>query len=178
MCNKCYNARFYYLFYRLYSKHSSLLYKSSPMIKVILIHGPNLNLLGQREPSIYGTLTLDEVNKDLVEKAHNLGISLTTFQSNSEGAIIDCVQQCRSNVDGIIINPAGLTHTSVALRDALLAAESPFIEVHLSNIHSREDFRRHSYLADKAIGVICGFGAMSYSLALQAMGSTLEKRLR
>lgn len=147
------------------------------MTTVQLIHGPNLNLLGQREPDIYGSQSLEQLNQALVAQAQGLEVELHAFQSNSEGSIIDCIQQCRSKVDGIIINPAGLTHTSVALRDALLAVELPFIEVHLSNIHARESFRTHSYLADKAVGVICGFGATSYSLAVQAMADVLEKRL-
>jgi 3-dehydroquinate dehydratase II len=134
---------------------------------ILVIHGPNLNLLGKREPDVYGRLTLDDINHQLIQQAQESSIQLETFQSNWEGAIVDRIHQAQ--VDGIqfiIINPAALTHTSVAVRDALLGVAIPFIEVHLSNVHAREAFRHHSYLSDKAVGVICGLGAQGYSFAL------------
>jgi 3-dehydroquinate dehydratase-2 len=132
-----------------------------------VLHGPNLNLLGSREPGIYGTHTLEQINADLVDLAAVAGASLNTFQSNHEGALIDRVQAARTDgSDFIIINPAALTHTSVGLRDALAAVNLPFIEVHLSNIHQRETFRHHSYFSELAVGVICGLGADGYRLAL------------
>ena len=134
---------------------------------ILVIHGPNLNLLGKREPDVYGRLTLDDINHQLIQQAQKSSIQLETFQSNWEGAIVDRIHQAQ--VDGIqfiIINPAALTHTSVAVRDALLGVAIPFIEVHLSNVHAREAFRHHSYLSDKAVGVICGLGAQGYSFAL------------
>ena len=134
---------------------------------ILVIHGPNLNLLGMREPEVYGSLTLNDINQQLIAQAENASISLDTFQSNWEGAIVDCIHQAPADgVQFIIINPAALTHTSVALRDALLGVAIPFIEVHLSNVHAREAFRHHSYLSDKAVGVICGLGAQGYSAAL------------
>ena len=134
---------------------------------ILVIHGPNLNLLGKREPEVYGYLTLEDINQQLISQAQNASISIDTFQSNWEGAIVDRIHQ--AVLDGtqyIIINPAALTHTSVAVRDALLGVAIPFIEVHLSNVHAREAFRHHSYLSDKAIGVICGLGAKGYAAAL------------
>ncbi|NHC04081.1 type II 3-dehydroquinate dehydratase [Acinetobacter sp. 187] len=134
---------------------------------ILVIHGPNLNLLGKREPEVYGHLTLDDINQQLVQQAQETAIQLQTFQSNWEGAIVDRIHQAQTDgVDFIIINPAALTHTSVAVRDALLGVAIPFIEVHLSNVHAREAFRHHSYLSDKAVGVICGLGAQGYSFAL------------
>ncbi|MBL8286061.1 type II 3-dehydroquinate dehydratase [Acinetobacter johnsonii] len=134
---------------------------------ILVIHGPNLNLLGKREPEVYGSLTLNDINQQLIAQAENASISLDTFQSNWEGAIVDRIHQAPADgVQFIIINPAALTHTSVALRDALLGVAIPFIEVHLSNVHAREAFRHHSYLSDKAVGVICGLGAQGYSAAL------------
>lgn len=136
-------------------------------MQILVIHGPNLNLLGTREPSIYGPNTLDEINEDLKLCAAASGASLTTFQSNHEGALIDRVQAAFSDgTSFIIINPAALTHTSVGLRDALAAINVPFIEVHLSNIHRREAFRHHSYFSDQAQGVICGLGPFGYRAAL------------
>ena len=127
---------------------------------ILVIHGPNLNLLGKREPEVYGHLTLDNINQQLIAQAEQASITLDTFQSNWEGAIVDRIHQAQTEgVKLIIINPAALTHTSVALRYALLGVAIPFIEVHLSNVHAREAFRHHSYLSDKAIGVICGLGA-------------------
>ena len=136
-------------------------------MQILVLHGPNLNLLGSREPGIYGTQTLEQINADLVDLAAVGGASLNTFQSNHEGALIDRVQAARTDgSDFIIINPAALTHTSVGLRDALAAVNLPFIEVHLSNIHQREAFRHHSYFSGLAVGVICGLGADGYRLAL------------
>ena len=134
---------------------------------ILVIHGPNLNLLGKREPEVYGSLTLDDINQQLITQAQQSSVTLNTFQSNWEGAIVDRIHQAQQEgVQFIIINPAALTHTSVALRDALLGVAIPFIEVHLSNVHAREAFRHHSYLSDKAIGVICGLGAKGYHFAL------------
>ena len=134
---------------------------------ILVIHGPNLNLLGQREPEVYGHLTLDNINQQLIAQAKQNSITLDTFQSNWEGAVVDRIHQAQKDgVQYIIINPAALTHTSVAVRDALLGVAIPFIEVHLSNVHAREAFRHHSYLSDKAIGVICGLGAKGYAAAL------------
>ena len=134
---------------------------------VLVIHGPNLNLLGKREPEVYGHLTLADINQDLLAKAQAQQIYLEHFQSNWEGAVVDRIHQAQlDGVQFIIINPAALTHTSVAIRDALLGVAIPFIEVHLSNVHSREAFRHHSYLSDKAVGVICGLGAKGYTYAL------------
>jgi len=133
-----------------------------------VLHGPNLNLLGRREPEIYGRKTLADINRRLIAQGKAAGVKVSCFQSNHEGALIDRVQQTRTEeVAFIIINPAGLTHTSVALRDALAAVAIPFIEVHLSNIHAREPFRRHSYFSDRAAGTICGLGAFGYEVALQ-----------
>ncbi|MCG2572296.1 type II 3-dehydroquinate dehydratase [Acinetobacter sp. ME22] len=135
--------------------------------RILVIHGPNLNLLGKREPEVYGHLTLNDINQSLIEQAKQLDCSLDTFQSNHEGAIVDRIHLAQEQgVQFIIINPAAYTHTSVALRDALLGVNIPFIEVHLSNVHAREAFRHHSYLSDKAVGVICGLGAKGYHFAL------------
>ena len=134
---------------------------------ILVIHGPNLNLLGKREPEVYGYLTLEDINQQLSLQAQEQSIQLETFQSNWEGAIVDRIHQAQTEgVKFIIINPAALTHTSVAVRDALLGVAIPFIEVHFSNVHAREAFRHHSYLSDKAVGVICGLGAQGYSFAL------------
>lgn len=134
---------------------------------ILVIHGPNLNLLGKREPEVYGHLTLDDINQQLSAQAKNATLELDSFQSNWEGAIVDRIHQAQQDgVQYIIINPAALTHTSVAVRDALLGVAIPFVEVHLSNVHAREAFRHHSYLSDKAISVICGLGAKGYAAAL------------
>lgn len=133
---------------------------------VLLVNGPNLNLLGTREPQLYGSTTLADVVSAAQSQADELGIKLHTFQSNHEGAIIDRIQEARGNCHFAIINPGGLTHTSVALRDALLGVEIPFVEVHVSNIHAREPWRNHSYLSDKAVGVICGLGVFGYTAAM------------
>lgn len=136
-------------------------------VNVLVIHGPNLNLLGQREPEIYGHLSLNDINQQLKNLASQHDIQLDCFQSNIEGVIVDRIQQAlQQNVQWIIINPAAYTHTSVAIRDALLGVAIPFIEVHLSNVHAREPFRQHSYLSDQARGVICGLGAFGYQSAL------------
>jgi 3-dehydroquinate dehydratase II len=136
--------------------------------KILVLHGPNLNLLGTREPEIYGRETLADVNRRLIALGKATGATVICFQSNDEGALIDRVQQSRKEqVAYIIINPAGFTHTSVALRDALAGVAIPFIEVHLSNIHAREPFRRHSYFSDQAAGTICGLGSRGYELALE-----------
>lgn len=139
------------------------------MAKILVLHGPNLNLLGSREPEVYGRKTLADINAELAELAQAAGHELAWCQANAEHQLIERVHQARDEqVAFILINPAGYTHTSIALRDALLAVAIPFIEVHLSNVHARETFRHHSYFSDVAVGVICGFGADSYSLALSA----------
>ena len=136
-------------------------------MNVLVLHGPNLNLLGTREPAVYGSATLPDIEHELTQIATQAGSRLQSFQSNHEGALIDRVHAARADgTDFILINPAGLTHTSVALRDALAAVAIPFVEVHLSNIHRREPFRHHSYFSDLAEGVICGLGAQGYALAL------------
>ncbi|CAJ0848040.1 type II 3-dehydroquinate dehydratase [Ralstonia flatus] len=134
---------------------------------VLVLHGPNLNLLGTREPEVYGATTLADINAALVERAAARGVTLAHFQSNHEGALVDRIHAAKSEgVEFIIINPAAYTHTSVALRDALAGVVIPYIEVHLSNVHRREPFRHHSYLADQAVGVICGLGWRGYLAAL------------
>lgn len=144
---------------------------------VLVINGPNLNLLGTREPEVYGKTTLDDITQKLQNQAVNAGISLDSYQSNHEGELIDRVQKAkRDGVGFIIINPGGFTHTSVALRDALAGVAIPFIEVHLSNIHQREEFRKHSYFSDLAMGVICGLGAKGYELALSAIQETIASK--
>ena len=135
---------------------------------ILVLHGPNLNLLGLREPEHYGKATLESINKRLSERAGKAGANLESFQSNSEADLVGKVQSLAVNkADFILINPAAFTHTSVALRDALAAVKIPFIEVHLSNVHAREAFRHHSYFSDIAVGVICGLGAQGYELALE-----------
>lgn len=140
-----------------------------PRRRIAVVHGPNLNLLGTREPEIYGSDTLAEIDGRLRELGADLGADVTCFQSNHEGALVDYIQGLRGRCDGIIINAAAYTHTSVALRDVLVAVGIPFVEVHLSNVHAREAFRHRSYLSDVARGVICGFGAQSYDLGLRAL---------
>jgi 3-dehydroquinate dehydratase-2 len=147
---------------------------------ILLINGPNLNLLGRREPHIYGSTTLADVESQAVSQASSLGVTLETFQSNHEGAIVDRIQAAagwgpNASEDGtplqkptaIIINPGALTHTSVAVRDALLGVDIPFVEIHVSNVHAREAFRKHSYLSDKAVAVICGMGVYGYTAAVE-----------
>ncbi len=147
------------------------------MATFMVLNGPNLNLLGSREPDHYGAVTLDDINKRLLTQINNAGGQLLTFQSNAEPELIDHIHAVpHEGIDFIIFNPAGFTHTSVALRDALLGVKIPFIEVHLSNIHAREDFRKHSYFSDIAVGVISGLGPIGYELALQAALSYLGDR--
>lgn len=143
--------------------------------KVLVLNGPNLNMLGKREPEIYGSLSLNDIIKDLDSRATNLGIELSHLQSNAESELINEIHQAFQTVDFIIINPAALTHTSVALRDALLSVNIPFIEVHLSNVYAREKFRQHSYLSDIAQGVICGLGPIGYGYALTSAHQYLTK---
>jgi len=138
-------------------------------VKIGVVHGPNLRLLGRREPEVYGTETLDDVNRLLGEVADELGVELETFQSNHEGELLDFIEDAASRVEGFLINPGAYTHTSIALRDALTGVELPFVEVHLSNTAGREDFRRHSYLAPVAAGVVLGFGVQSYLLGLRGL---------
>ena len=138
------------------------------MKNILVLHGPNLNLLGTREPEVYGRVTLDEINAKLAAQAQKNGAKLASYQSNTEGALVERVQQARADgTDFIIINPAAYTHTSVALRDALAAVAIPFVEVHLSNVFAREAFRKESYFSDIAVGVISGLGAKGYELALE-----------
>jgi 3-dehydroquinate dehydratase-2 len=137
--------------------------------RILVLHGPNLNLLGTREPEIYGRTTLADIHNEMEARARRDSVQIESFQSNSEGGLIDRVQAARAEgIEFIIINPGGYTHTSVALRDALAAVSIPFIEVHLSNIFARESFRHHSYFSDIAVGTICGLGAPGYGLALEA----------
>jgi len=143
-------------------------------MRLLLLNGPNLNLLGQREPGLYGAQTLAQIEADLGRQAGELGVELECFQSNHEGALVDRIHAARGQADGLLINAGAFTHTSIALRDALLGVAIPFVELHLSNVHARESFRYHSYLADKALGVICGFGPASYGLALQGLVSHLH----
>ena len=142
--------------------------------RILVIHGPNLNLLGSREPDIYGNTTLEEINGDLNSAAKEWGAEVEFFQSNYEGALVDRIQEAQSWADGILINPGGLTHTSVTLRDALIATGLPIVEVHLSNIFAREEFRRSSFVSPIALGVISGFGPMGYGLGLNALLEHLE----
>ena len=144
-------------------------------MNLLFINGPNLNLVGKREPKIYGSQTLDDIQEDLLSLAIELDLKLQFFQSNSEGEMIDCVHENAGSVDGILINAGAYTHTSIALRDALLGVDIPYVEVHLSNIYAREQFRHKSFLSDKALGVVCGFGAISYQLALQGIVSYLKR---
>jgi len=144
---------------------------------ILLLNGPNLNMLGTREPEKYGSQTLAEIVNALEAQAAALNVTLEHLQSNAEYALIDRIHQAKDSIDFILINPAAFTHTSVALRDALLAVDIPFIEIHLSNVHAREPFRHHSYLSDKAVGVICGLGADGYSYALQTAVKRLSKSI-
>lgn len=144
--------------------------------KILVLHGPNLNLLGAREPQHYGHATLDSINRTLAARAEAAGVAIEAFQSNSEAELVGKVQSLATDpVDFVIINPAAFTHTSVALRDALSAVKVPFVEVHLSNVHAREAFRHHSYFSDIAVGVICGLGARGYELALDYVITTINQ---
>ncbi len=143
--------------------------------RIFVVHGPNLNLLGEREPEIYGTTSLDEINTELASLAKESGAEVEFFQSNHEGALVDRIQEATSFADAILINPGGLTHTSVTLRDALAATTLPVVEVHLSNIFAREDFREHSFVSGIAVGVITGLGPSGYRMGLQALLEHLER---
>ncbi|HLA98034.1 MAG TPA: type II 3-dehydroquinate dehydratase [Anaerolineales bacterium] len=143
------------------------------MHKILVLHGPNLNLLGTREPEVYGSLTLAEIDERLVAAGEKLGLEIRSFQSNSEGALIDALQEARNWASGVIFNPGGYTHTSVALRDAVTAIGIPVIEVHLSNVYAREEFRQHSMISAACKGKIVGFGWRSYWLALYALREML-----
>ena len=145
------------------------------LLRVLVLHGPNLNLLGTREPDVYGRVTLAQIDADLREAARTLELGLETFQSNHEGALIDRVQAAREDFSAIVINPGGYTHTSVALRDALAAVGLPVIEVHLSNVAAREEFRHESLIAPIAVGQVVGLGAIGYRLALEAVAHILGK---
>ncbi|PWH15153.1 MAG: type II 3-dehydroquinate dehydratase [Ardenticatenia bacterium] len=145
------------------------------MTAILVLHGPNLNLLGKREPSIYGSLTLDEINARLMEYAQREGLVLRTFQSNHEGALIDSLHEAMSWADGVVFNPGAYTHTSYALRDAIVASGLPVVEVHLSNVYAREEFRHRSMLAPVCIGQVAGFGWRSYLVALYALQGYLTE---
>ncbi|ACL02263.1 3-dehydroquinate dehydratase, type II [Desulfatibacillum aliphaticivorans] len=141
---------------------------------ILVLNGPNLNMLGKREPEVYGSTTLDEINEGLITQAEELGLEVQCFQSNSEGALVTRIQEAFQNVDGIIINPAAYTHTSVAIRDALLLHDVPIIELHLSNVYKREEFRHKSFVSGVATAQMAGFGAMGYNMALQAMADMVK----
>ncbi len=145
-------------------------------MKILVIHGPNLNLLGTREPDVYGTFTLDNITVSLTQLATELECDISVVQSNSEGTLVDSIQAARGKFHGILINPAAYTHTSVAIRDALSAVALPTVEVHLSNIHKREEFRQHSFIAPVAVGQISGFGPESYLLGLRALVSFVKQQ--
>ncbi len=145
------------------------------MAKILVLHGPNLNLLGMREPEVYGTTTLKEIDEQIKLFAETAGHKLVSFQSNAEHELIDRIQSAKTkNIDFIIINPGAFTHTSIAIRDAFLSVSIPFIEVHLSNVFAREEFRKHSYLSDIAVAVVSGMGAFGYEVALQAAEQLIE----
>lgn len=150
--------------------------KQNRFNSILIVHGPNLNLLGQREQDVYGSVTLKEINDLLQDKGQQLGFSVTAFQSNHEGELVEKIQEAKKKHDGIIINPAAYTHTSVAIRDALLGIQLPAIEVHLSNIYQREDFRHHSYIAPVVLGQISGLGADGYLMALQALITRIQNK--
>lgn len=144
------------------------------MTSILVLNGPNLNLLGQRQPDVYGSTTLADIEKMSKAKAKSLGIDLAFEQSNDEGALLDLIHKAHGTHDGIILNAGAYTHTSVALRDAISSVDLPVIELHLSNIHAREEFRHHSYISAVAVGLICGFGAAGYPMAIEAMMGHLE----
>lgn len=146
-------------------------------MRILVVNGPNINLLGTREPEIYGTLTLDKINEEIKKLGNELGVEIITFQSNIEGEIVNAIQKAKSpdwNCDGIVINPAAYTHTSVAIRDAISAVAIPTVEIHISNIHAREEFRKNSLTAPVCIGQICGFGLDSYKLGLRGLVNYLQ----
>ena len=145
------------------------------MLSILVLNGPNLNMLGKREPAIYGAQTLEDINDALLKMATSLKVSLTFFQSNHEGALVDQIQSALNRHQGILINPGAYTHTSVAIRDAIASVAIPTVEVHLSNIHQREAFRHHSYIAPVAVGQISGFGSDSYRLGLEGLVQHLRK---
>lgn len=145
------------------------------MVRILVLHGPNLNTLGVRQPEIYDTITLDDIDAQLSDLAQELGVEVETFQSNHEGELVDKIQAARSRFDALLINAGALTHTSVSLLDAILSVELPTVEVHLSNLYKREEFRHHSYIARAAVGQICGFGADSYLLGLRAAAGLGKK---
>ena len=147
-------------------------------MKIAILHGPNLNLLGRREPEIYGRTTLEEIDGRLTELGTELGVGVESFQANGEGELIDHVQDAADRVSGFVVNAAGYTHTSVALRDALVGTRRPFVEVHLSNLHAREAFRRRSLMAPRASGIVMGFGAAGYELALRGLVERLRSGSR
>ena len=146
-------------------------------MNILVLHGPNLNLLGTREPTIYGTITLEEVNASLKKLGMDLGISVETRQSNLEGELVTWIQEANAQFEGLVFNPAAYTHTSIALRDAVVGVAIPMVEVHLSNIHRRESFRRRSYLAPVSLGQISGFGPQSYLLGLRALVDALQRTI-
>lgn len=147
------------------------------MTTLLVLNGPNLNLLGSRQPEVYGEITLDDIRRLCETKAEELDVGLQFEQSNHEGALIDLIHQARGSVDGIVLNAGAYTHTSVALMDAITSAQVPVVELHLSNVHAREIFRHKSYISAVAVGVICGFGAAGYPLAMTALCSHLSSRL-
>ncbi len=147
------------------------------MLKILVLHGPNLNLLGTREPTIYGAITLEELNSSLIKLGKELGVSIESRQSNVEGELVNWIQEAKQRFDGLVFNPAAYTHTSIALRDAIVGVGIPMVEVHLSNIHRRESFRRRSYLASVALGQISGFGPQSYLLGLRALVDALQRSM-
>ena len=138
-------------------------------LRILVVHGPNLNLLGNREPEIYGATTLAQIDSELAAQAKDSDCEIESFQSNHEGALIDRIQESRSWADGLLISPGGLTHTSVSLRDALAATDLPVVEVHLSNVFARESFRHHSYVSGVSVGLVAGFGSSSYRMGLEAL---------
>lgn len=158
------------------SKKGKQMDKDKHPIRILVIHGPNLNMLGKREPGVYGAQTLEEINHELVKIGKKLGHEVVCFQSNQEGDMVDKIQSEMGRTKGIIINPAAFTHTSIAIRDALLLVDLPVVEIHLSNIYKREPFRHKSLVADIAAGQISGFGAYGYQMALYALSNLLSKK--